>query len=42
MRVIVTDAELAHVDATLTWLGRARDALVWLRDHGQAEEPDGL
>lgn len=38
--LIVRDAEVMHLEATMDWLARAREAMLWVRDRPQDVTPD--
>jgi DNA-binding PadR family transcriptional regulator len=38
--LIVRDAEVMHLEATMDWLARAREAMLWVRDRPQGPAPD--
>jgi DNA-binding PadR family transcriptional regulator len=38
--LIVRDAEVMHLEATMDWLARAREAMLWVRDRPQGAAPD--
>lgn len=38
--LIVRDAEVMHLEATMDWLARAREAMLWVRERPQGVAPD--
>ncbi len=38
--LIVRDAEVMHLEATMDWLARAREAMLWVQERPQGVAPD--
>jgi DNA-binding PadR family transcriptional regulator len=38
--LIVRDAEVMHLEATMDWLARAREAMLWVQERPQGAAPD--